>query len=138
MELTTSFKFDGTFDAYQRLTESTAVYKQSIERIADRLAAPGMQDELAELLRWMYVGMGAGDEAGECLGKLKKLLRDADGIATPDFIVTLSKECGDVIWYLARICSEFGLSLGQVAQNNMCKLMDRKERGVLSGSGDNR
>ena len=47
-------------------------------------------------------------------------------------------ECGDVLWYLTRLIDELGYSVSEVAQANVDKLLDRKERGVIGGSGDNR
>ncbi|MCW3068345.1 MAG: hypothetical protein JWL67_970 [Solirubrobacterales bacterium] len=50
----------------------------------------------------------------------------------------MSKELGDVLWYVAQIASELGLDLDQVAEANLEKLLSRQRRGVLSGSGDER
>lgn len=36
------------------------------------------------------------------------------------------------------MCENLGITLGNVANANIEKLHDRQERGVLSGSGDNR
>ena len=50
----------------------------------------------------------------------------------------VKKELGDVMWYLANIADDFGLKLEDIAVANIEKLQDRKNRGVLGGSGDNR
>jgi len=50
----------------------------------------------------------------------------------------ISKELGDVLWYLAQLATELGLDLDNIAQNNLDKLLSRQERGQLHGSGDNR
>ena len=52
--------------------------------------------------------------------------------------VELSKEIGDVLWYLAALSQELGLELQDIAEQNIIKLQSRKDRGLLSGSGDNR
>lgn len=39
---------------------------------------------------------------------------------------------------LAGLCSVLGWGLDDVAQENLDKLKDRKNRGVIDGSGDNR
>jgi hypothetical protein len=43
-----------------------------------------------------------------------------------------------VLWYVAAMCSEAGLSMGEVAEHNIAKLRDRQVRSVLHGSGDER
>jgi NTP pyrophosphatase (non-canonical NTP hydrolase) len=50
----------------------------------------------------------------------------------------MSKELGDVLWYVAQIASELGLDLDEIARANLEKLLSRQHRGVLSGSGDER
>jgi NTP pyrophosphatase (non-canonical NTP hydrolase) len=50
----------------------------------------------------------------------------------------MSKELGDVLWYVAQLASELGLDLDEIAQVNLDKLLSRQRRGVLSGSGDDR
>lgn len=107
-----------TFDQYARATEQTAIYRGA-----------GSGSEVA----LMYVGLGVGGEGGEVCDVIKKAYRDGELDEAK-----LRKEIGDVIWYLARICREKGWSLGHIASENLVKLEDRKERGVLSGSGDDR
>ena len=50
----------------------------------------------------------------------------------------LAKELGDVLWYVAQIATELDTDLETVARENLMKLEDRQNRGVLGGSGDNR
>lgn len=50
----------------------------------------------------------------------------------------LRKELGDVLWYLSQLCNELDLDLGTIADGNLSKLLDRKSRGKLQGSGDDR
>jgi len=80
-----------------------------------------------------YCALGLGGEAGEYSEKVKKLIRDG-GLDKPLAL----KELGDVLWYLTRSANELGYSLVDVAQVNLVKLSDRKDRGVLRGSGDER
>ena len=80
-----------------------------------------------------YCALGLTGEAGEYSEKVKKFLRDG----------TFDKEAaalelGDVLWYVTRSANELGFSLEYIANKNIEKLMSRKERGVLGGSGDNR
>lgn len=80
-----------------------------------------------------YLALGLGGETGEVLEKVKKLIRDGKFDKAE-----VAKELGDVLWYLARMCSAIGYPLDTVAQMNVRKLSSRKERNVLQGSGDNR
>ena len=50
----------------------------------------------------------------------------------------LKAELGDVLWYLAQTCTELEISLDEVAEANITKLMDRQARGKIQGDGDNR
>lgn len=82
-----------------------------------------------------YCALGLG-EAGEVQGKVKKFIRD--GIGYSDLRRQVSAEVGDVLWYCAQLCNELNLDLSDVMKENLRKLNDRKERGVLGGSGDTR
>ena len=83
-----------------------------------------------------YVTLGLMGEAGEVAEKVKKVLRDKNGIFDEETKLLLGKEIGDVLWYLAALTDELGMDFGQIAQNNIDKLQSRKDRGVLGGSGD--
>ena len=103
-------------DEYQMRAESTAVYP----------------DEFAI----MYPTLGLTGEAGEVADKVKKIYRDG----TPSLFYKndIAKELGDVLWYVAVLARDLGYSLEEVAQMNLDKLEDRKNRNMLQGSGDNR
>ena len=86
----------------------------------------------------VYPTMGMVNEAGEVAGKVKKIFRDRDGEITEADRQALKKELGDVLWYLAQICTELDLSLQEVAEANLIKLFSRLERGQIKGDGDER
>lgn len=110
------------FDEYQLATANTAKYPGAFEGGVQALS---------------YLGLGLG-EAGEVQGKLKKVLRDDEGIVTEEKRAEIAAELGDVLWYVARLADELGYSLEVIARHNIEKLASRLERGVVGGSGDNR
>jgi NTP pyrophosphatase (non-canonical NTP hydrolase) len=107
------------FNDYQELAMSTAVYPQKGSNLA-------------------YPALGLNGEAGEVAEKVKKILRDKGGVLDEDSRQALMKELGDVLWYVAAMCSEAGLRMGEVAELNISKLLDRQRRNMLHGSGDER
>ena len=111
-------------DTYQKWAKTTAIYPDN-----NTLITEGNP---------YYAALGLAGEVGELCNKLKKVMRDEDGVLTIKFLKDIEKELGDVLWYLAACASEFGLELGTIAEKNLGKLMDRKARGKLKGSGDDR
>jgi len=87
---------------------------------------------------FVYPTLGLVGEAGEVADKIKKILRDKDGQINDADKQEISKELGDVLWYLAQLATELNLSLDEIAKNNLTKLLSRLERNVLGGNGDNR
>jgi NTP pyrophosphatase (non-canonical NTP hydrolase) len=86
----------------------------------------------------LYTTLGLASEAGEVAGKVKKILRDDNGVLSDEKREQLIAELGDVLWYSAMLAYELRINLGVVASRNIDKLSSRKERGVIGGSGDNR
>lgn len=103
---------------YQKWTRETAIYPK-------------------EESVW-YTTLGLVGEAGEVANCVKKILRDDGGKVTEEKQEKLKAEIGDVCWYLARLADELGLELEDILDANVFKLMDRKNRNQLQGSGDNR
>lgn len=108
------------FQHYQEHTRKTAIYPD-----AGKGTIPAIS----------YVALGLAGEAGEIANKVKKLSRDGDKEELRDAI---RNEIGDCMWYLFRMADELGVQAGDLAFQNIVKLEDRKKRGVIGGSGDNR
>jgi len=103
---------------YQRLSRRTAEYPREA---------------------WLaYPALGLAGEGGEVAEHVKKAIRDDGGAVSDERKGAMAKELGDVLWYVAQIATELGLDLDQIAEQNLTKLLSRQERGVLSGSGDDR
>ena len=107
------------FTEYQELAKSTAIYPSRYAKV--------------------YPALGLCGEAGEVAEKIKKVMRDGvDYGYEEEFKADLTKELGDVLWYVAALASDLDISLNVVAEKNVQKLASRKKRGKISGSGDNR
>lgn len=103
----------------------------------------------------MYPALGLAEEAGEVCAKIAKFIRRNTGLQ-PDTIYRddsptmdwnarneqfrkdLSKELGDVMWMVAELCTVYGLDMEDAMSENIEKLTDRRERGVIDGNGDDR
>lgn len=108
-----------TMDEYQKQAAGTAVYP-------GRLTEQGVD----------YCTFKLSGEAGEVSEKRGKLLRG--DFTRDEYRTMVIKELGDVLWYVANLALELGISLDDVARLNLEKLQDRKARGVLKGTGDAR
>ena len=86
----------------------------------------------------IYPTLGLVGEAGEVADKVKKILRDKEGVFDKDSKDAIKFELGDVLWYISQLSSELGFELEEVANANIQKLDSRKSRGKIQGSGDNR
>ena len=82
--------------------------------------------------------LGLSGEAGEVADKVKKVIRDQAGKLSVNDKKAISYELGDLLWYLATSARYLGISLEQVASENIEKLESRLNRGKISGSGDER
>ena len=107
------------FTEYQNLAKSTAIYPSRYAKV--------------------YPALGLCGEAGEVAEKIKKVIRDGvDYGYEEEFKADLTKELGDVLWYVAALASDLDISLSDVAEKNVQKLASRKKRNKIGGSGDNR
>ncbi|MDP1547759.1 MAG: nucleoside triphosphate pyrophosphohydrolase family protein, partial [Anaerolineales bacterium] len=81
----------------------------------------------------IYPTLGLVNEAGEVAGTIKKIFRDKSGVIGAAEREALKAELGDVLWYLAQTCTELEISLDEVAEANLTKLLDRQARGKIQG-----
>jgi NTP pyrophosphatase (non-canonical NTP hydrolase) len=81
-----------------------------------------------------YPLLGLIGEVGEFANKYKKVIRDGREFHRDD----MESELGDILWYLQQLASDCNISLQDIATGNLDKLFDRRDRGVLGGTGDAR
>ena len=72
--------------------------------------------------------LGLAGEAGEVANYVKKAIFRPDGENTLD-PAKLEEELGDVLWYVAALCSITGLDLGGVMEWNIEKIRERYPEG---------
>lgn len=98
-----------------------------------------MSTALDSALNFTYLSAGATAELGEALGILAKHVRDNPGQPlSEEQKNSLTKEIGDVYWFLALFQYLTGIRGSDVLRINAEKLLSRKQRGVIGGSGDDR
>lgn len=71
------------------------------------------------------MAMGLAGESGELVDLMKKVLFHGH----PFELETMTLELGDVLWYLAGLCTVHGMSLEDVARRNVEKLKARYPEG---------
>ena len=82
--------------------------------------------------------LGLVGEAGETADKIKKIIRDKDGVASDEDRDLVKKELGDTLWYIASIARYLDVPLSEIAEGNIDKLESRYQRNKLHGEGDKR
>jgi NTP pyrophosphatase (non-canonical NTP hydrolase) len=123
----------------QKLEEEARKYMQD-KLFINEIITPDLYENLASQTAIFpkekaleYLALGLTSEAGEVAGKVKKLIRDGKGDKK-----AIASEIGDVLWYCAMLAKETDVPLNEIMKENLRKLHSRKERGTLSGSGDER
>jgi len=107
------------FNEYQKESRKTAIYPKKGKN-------------------FVYPVLGLVGESGEVAEKIKKVLRDNNGIIGEKQKQEIKKELGDVLWYIAQVATELDLSFDGIASFNIKKLKSRQKRNKVYGSGDNR
>ena len=107
-----------TFSQYQEESKKTSIYPQ----------ASGL----------VYTALGLAGEAGEVANKVKKIIRDKNGVLDDETKADIADELGDTLWYVSNLASELGVKLDNIVAQNLAKLFSRRDRGTLAGSGDKR
>lgn len=102
-------------DLYQEMAARTLIDKPDFELTPDEV-----------MLVWN--GLGLAGEAGEAADEIKKAIFHRHGINREKII----KELGDVMWYVAAICTKMDIQLDEVMNTNINKLKERYPNGYTS------
>ena len=103
------------FNLYQKLAQRTSATTTSIDKIANGL-------------------MGMNGESGEALDILKKYWFQGHELDVEKII----EEAGDVLWYIAELCSGLGITVEDLARHNIEKLYNRYPDGFEVDKSVNR
>jgi NTP pyrophosphatase (non-canonical NTP hydrolase) len=103
-------------DEYQQLALRTAGHREDRQQVLT------------------YTALGLTGESGEVAEMIKKAFYHGHTLEEE----ALSKELGDVLWYLAVMASGLGLSLEQIASENIEKLRARYPEGFSEERSRNR
>src|SRR3990167_2912514 len=88
-----------------------------------------------EIIFWTLITiLGLTGETGEVADYLKKVYGHGHKLDE----VKLKKELGDVLWYVADICTKLNVSLDEVAKLNIEKLKNRYPEGFSQHKSQNR
>jgi NTP pyrophosphatase (non-canonical NTP hydrolase) len=79
-----------------------------------------------------------GGRGAQIAGIVKKAIRDNDGFLSDAGAEAIKCHLGYLMLHLNELVDLLGGTPEGVTANNLNKLADRKKRGVLQGSGDNR
>lgn len=93
---------------YQKAASRTMIDKPDFE----------IQDQQV-MIAWNALGLAG--EAGEVADLIKKGIFHQQGLDK----AKIRKELGDVLWYIAALCTDLGLTLEEVMQQNIDKLKAR-------------
>lgn len=95
---------------------------EEYQRRAGRTSNPTLTPEQ----RLLDAAAGLSEEAGEVLGAVRKHLFQGK----PLDLQALRLELGDALWCLGAVAGALGVSLGEVAEDNLAKLQARYPEGV--------
>ena len=121
-------------NVYQEGARRTAIYPGKVVEYTED-GYPTTNDYFPPFI---YCTLKLNGEAGEIAEFVGKAHRDGYSLVSKEAKLRLAKELGDILWYIANMATDLGFDLSEIAQLNLDKLADRKARGVIGGSGDER
>lgn len=95
-------------DEYQKLSERTMNKKLRFEDTE------------------LHAICGIASEAGEVLALYQKMVQHMDGCVCMESLV---EELGDLLWFVAELCTLYGIKMSEVCEKNIKKLYGRYPDG---------
>lgn len=109
-------------DEYQKEADATRRFPKIFVEM------PGGQLQEAS---YIYPALGLAGEGGEVLENVKKVVRNDFGVVSKERLDKISLELGDVLWYVAGMATQLGLSMKEIAAANLEKLEKRNKEGKI-------
>jgi NTP pyrophosphatase (non-canonical NTP hydrolase) len=100
---------------YQKLAARTLIDEPDFQITDDQI-----------MVVWNALGLAG--ESGEIVEQIKKGVFHQHGLD----LVKLRKELGDVMWYVAALCTKLGFSMDEIMEENIEKLKVRFPEGYTS------
>lgn len=72
-------------------------------------------------IRLLHGAMGLDTESGEIMDSMKRHIIYGSDLN----VMNIREELGDIMWYVALICDELGLTIEQICEDNIAKLRKR-------------
>lgn len=117
------------YSKYQEfVNEVTSKPSKNYYDFGQRLAVLNDQGFPTERLLTAAVGMCA--EAGEFTEVVKKIVFQGKPV-NEDNLFHLKRELGDIMWYVMQACMGLGVSLDEVVEMNVEKLLSRYPEGAF-------
>jgi NTP pyrophosphatase (non-canonical NTP hydrolase) len=102
------------------------MHADDYQRLAGRTLIAGPDAEYApEEIMLVWNALGVAGEAGEVADLVKKGVFHRHGVDRDK----LHEELGDLLWYVAALCSKMGFSMDEVMARNVEKLRKRYPAG---------
>lgn len=101
-------------------------YQELASRTANHLLEPKFRLSVA--------GLGLAGETGEAVELIKKCVGHGHELN----LETVTKELGDVLWYVAEISTILQLNMNEIAEKNIEKLKKRYPEGFSNNSSQAR
>jgi NTP pyrophosphatase (non-canonical NTP hydrolase) len=109
----------------QTTSPASSDFNKLIERMKE------LDDEGVKLTHLLTFALGASAEMGEAVEIIKKCLLQGKPF-NDDAKVHLTKEMGDVLYYIGQFCIAMGISFEDIMQINYEKLSARYPEGTFS------